>query len=158
VAVDDKGNLYVAWYDGGSGKAVPTVNLASSPDGTAFTPIATQDTQNAAFPTVAVRPDGSQGYLGWSGTQSQAMRLGVHGSTESLAIAAPSPTSTASIPTGPACGQDKKVALDETAQGTAFKQQCLVADAGKDFSIVFDNLDPVASTGPHNITIYSDAA
>ena len=158
VAVDDKGAIYVAWYDAGSGDATPSVILASSTDGNAFTPIATQDTQNGAFPSVAVRPDGSQVYLGWYGTPNQDMRLGVHGNTESLAIAAPSPTSTATIPTGPTCGADKKVALDETAQGTAFKQGCLVADAGKDFSIVFDNLDPVAATGPHNITIYTDAA
>jgi plastocyanin len=156
VAVDDKGTIYVAWYDGGSSSAVPTVNVSSSPDGNAFTPIATQDTQNGAFPSVAVRSDGSQVYLGWYGTPNQDMRLGVHGNTESLAIAAPSPTPSVAAPSGPSgCGDNGKIALDETAQGIAFKDTCLVAPAGKDFSINFDNQD---SGTDHNIAIADSEA
>jgi plastocyanin len=151
VAVDDKGTIYVAWYDGGNTTTPESVNLVSSGDGSAFTEVATQDTQGGAFPSVAVRPDGSQVYLAWYGTSQQDMRLGVHGNTESLAIAAPSPTPSVAPPAGPSnCGDNGKVALKETAQGIAFKDTCLVAPAGKDFSITFDNQD--AGT-PHNIAI-----
>ena len=40
------------------------------------------------------------------------------------------------------CGEDGKVALDMSAQNIAFETNCLVAAAGTDFSINFDNKDP----------------
>ena len=42
------------------------------------------------------------------------------------------------------------------AEGTAFEPTCLVAPAGEPFPIEFDNRDPVAVTGPHNIAIAVD--
>jgi len=54
-----------------------------------------------------------------------------------------------------ACGKDGKVLLDETAQGLAFQQTCLVAPAGQPFTINFDNQD--AGT-QHNIAIFTDSS
>ena len=44
------------------------------------------------------------------------------------------------------------------AQGTAFDPTCLVAPAGEDFTINFDNQDPAATVGQHNIAIAVDEA
>jgi plastocyanin len=155
VAVDDKGKVYVTWYDGDT----DSVLLASSDDGSTFTTIQTQGTQGGAYPSVAVKGDGSTIYVTWYGQQNQDLRLGVQGDVASLAVAAPSPTpppGTGPSPSGSAtCGDDSKIALDETAQGTQFKDTCLVAAAGKDFSINFDNQDAGIL---HNIAIATDAA
>jgi plastocyanin len=155
VAVDDKGKVYVTWYDG----TKDSVMLASG-DGTTFTPVQTQDTQGGAYPSVAVTPDGSKVYVSWYGEQGQDLRLGVEGGDAgALAVAVPSPTPSVAAGGGPStCGTNKTIALNETAQGTAFLDKCLVAPAGKDFSIVFDDKDDAAVIGQHNIAIYSDAA
>lgn len=157
VAVDDKGRVYVTWYDG----ATDSVLLASG-DGTTFTPVSTQDTQGGAYPSVAVAPDGSKIYVTWYAEQDQDLRLGIQGGDASaLDVAVPSPTpppGSAPPTTGPTCGADGKVALNETAQGTAFQDQCLVAPAGKNFSIIFDDKDVASVTGQHNIAIATDSA
>ena len=51
-----------------------------------------------------------------------------------------------------------KPVLQIVAEGTAFDPTCLVAPAGEPFTIEFDNRDPVAATGPHNIAIAVDEA
>jgi hypothetical protein len=155
IAVDDKGTVYVTWYDGDT----DTVLLASSDDGSTFKTIQTQGTQGGAYPSVAVRGDGSRVYVTWYGQQNKDLRLGVQGDVASLAVAVPSPTPAPGVgppPSGSAtCGDDGKIALDEIAQGTAFKDTCLVGPAGKDFSINFDNEDPGIL---HNIAIATDSA
>ena len=122
----------------------------------------TQDTQEGAYPSVAVKADGSTVYLTWYGEENQDLRMGILADVPGLAVAVPSPTqppgSPPPSPGGSTCGSDGKIALTETAQGTSFLDQCLVAPAGKDFSIVFDDKDDAATIGQHNIAIASDAA
>jgi plastocyanin len=153
VAVDDNGKIYVTWYDGASDSV-----LLSTGDGSTFARVQTQDTQGAAYPSVAVKADGSTVYVAWYGEENEDLRLGVQGDAAALAVAVPSPTASVGAAPPPAeCGKDGKVALDETAQGTAFLDACLVAPAGKDFSIAFDDKDDVNVVGQHNIVIASDA-
>jgi hypothetical protein len=154
VAVDDNGKIYVTWYDGQK-DAVQVVNG----DGTTFTPIPTNNTDGGRYPSIAVAHDGSLVYVAWYSPSTQDQLLGVWGNQPSYAIGYVSPTSPPGAAPGPVtCGQDKKIALDEVALATHFENQCLVAPAAKDFTINFDNQDPVASTGPHNIAIASDSS
>jgi plastocyanin len=153
VAVDDSGTIYVAWYD----EATRSILLASG-DGSSFSPLRTQDTGGGAYPSLAVTPDGSMVYVSWYAVKSQDLLLGTYGDTKGLAVAAPSPTSTATAaaPTvsGKACGSDGKVALDQVAKSIQFQDPCLVAPAGQPFSINFDNQDAGI---PHNIQIFTDS-
>lgn len=151
VAVDDSGALYVTWWDGDSN----SVLLAMSKDGSAFTPVDTSDTQGGAYPSIAVIPDGSTVYLSWYGELNQDLRLGVLGDLKGPAVAAPSPTPSAPPAGGgtTGCGDDGKIALDEVAANILFKNTCLVAPAGQDFSVNFDNTD--AGT-VHNMAFSTD--
>jgi plastocyanin len=145
VAVDDEGVRYVTWSDGGS------ILLASSEDGTTFSPIETGDTQGGAYPAVAVAADGSSVFVTWYDMVGQDLRLGVQADVQDLQIAAPSPTTevTAQAPEG--CGDDGKEALDVSAQtGNTFDTNCLVAPVGSKFAINFDNTD---TTQPHNVDV-----
>ncbi len=154
VAVDDNAKIYVTWYD----PSTDSVLLASG-DGTTFAPLETQDTAGGAYPSVAVTPDGSMVYVAWYAVADQDLLLGTYGETNSLAVAVPSPTSSAVAgppsSSGPACGSDGKIALNEVAKGIAFQDTCLVAPAGQSFSINFDNQDAGV---PHNIEIFKDSA
>jgi hypothetical protein len=157
VAVDDNGKIYVAWYDGES----DAVQLAASSDGTTFTSIETTNTTGGRYPALAVSPDGSSVYLTWYHNDVQDLLLGTQGSAPCDQVACPSPTAApgqVTPPTTNRCGQDKTIALDEVAKGTAFVNTCLVAPADKSFSINFDDQDPATSIGPHNIVITTDEA
>jgi plastocyanin len=151
VAVDDNGKIYVTWYDGQK-DAVQVV----SGDGTAFTPIPATNTEGGRYPSIAVAHDGSLVYVAWYANGTQDQLLGVWGNQPSYAIGYPSPTS-AGVPPPSAviCGKDKTIALDEVAAGLSFKSPCLVAPAGKSFSVNFDNQD---ATTVHNMAFFSDQA
>jgi plastocyanin len=155
VAVDDSGKIYVTYYDG-AGDSIKVV----SGDGATFAPISTTDTQGGRYPSIAVTPDGSLVYVAWYASSGQDLLMGVWGNQPSYAIGYLSPTPPPGPPPPPGgatCGADKKVALSEIAKGTAFQATCLVAAPGKAFSVSFDNQDPVASTGPHNMAFFSDS-
>jgi plastocyanin len=154
IAVDGEGTIWVAWEDREG------IHLASSEGGKAFEEVELpQTTGGGVSPSVAVTEDGSSVYLAWYDPVNADLRVGVYAEIADLKIAMPSPTPAPS-PVGPpaGCGDDKKVVLDIIAKGTAFDPTCLVAPAGDPFTIHFDNQDPVASTGPHNIVIAVDEA
>ncbi len=151
VAVDDNGKLYVTFYDGASGG----VALWSG-DGATFSAVTTSDTNAGAYPSVAVTPDGSRVFITWYGQENEDLRMGIEGDVGDLAVAAPSPAATgAPAPATSGCGDDGKIALDIVAQGIQYDTACLVAPAGQDFQINFDNMD--AGT-PHNVAIATDPA
>lgn len=160
VAVDGSGKIYATYYDGAS----DSVKVVSG-DGTTFAPIQTTDTQGGVYPSIAVTTDGSLVYVAWytkvgaiAGT-GQDLLMGVWGNQPSYAIGylSPPPPPGSGPVVNTNCGADKKIALSEVAQGTAFKDTCLVAPAGKAFKIDFNNQDPVTTTGQHNIAIASDS-
>lgn len=147
VAVDGQGTIWVTWQDGEG------IHLASSEDGGDFEEAELSDTSSGVTPTVAVTEDGSSVYLAWYDLQEQDLRAGALAEVTGLLVAAPSPTAAATTGGAQGCGDDGKPILDIVAAGTSFNTLCLVALAGKPFSVSFDNQDPF----PHNLSIYSDA-
>jgi hypothetical protein len=154
VAVDDTGTTWVTWEDGEG------IHLASGAEGKEIEEVDLPDTSGGVSPTVAITDDGSSVYLAWYDTENGDLRLGTYAEIPDLLIAAPSPPP--QVPTTPrgaeGCGEDGKSVLQIVAEGTAFDPTCLVAPAGEPFTIEFDNRDPVATTGPHNIAIAVDEA
>lgn len=150
VAVDDAGTIYVTWYDKGTG-----VLLASSNDGSGFTPIETSDTSGAGYPSLAVNADGSRIYVAWYDIESQDLRLGVQGELGELLVAQPSPTPEGLPTQGPPtdCEPDG-TDLQIVALGSTFDLDCLAVQAGKDFTLTLDNQDAI----PHDFSIYPSAA
>jgi len=152
VAVDGQGTISVAWEDGEG------VHLASGAEGK-VEKIDTPDTDGGVSPTVAVTEDGATVYLAWYDPENGDLRLGTYAELTDLKIGVPSPApKVVTAPGGATCGKDKKPALSIVAQGTAFDPTCLVAPAGKPFTIEFDDKDPVATVGSHNIVIAKDEA
>jgi plastocyanin len=96
--------------------------------------------------------------LGWYDTLAQNQMIGYLGNVTGIVVARPSPSltraSAAPSATGGSttCGKDKKVALDQVAQGIAFAESCLVAAPGK-FTVNFDNKDAGI---PHNFAVLED--
>jgi plastocyanin len=154
VAVDDTGTIWVTWEDGEG------IHLASGAEGKEIEEIDLPDTSGGVSPTVAITDDGSSVYLAWYDTENGDLRLGAYGEISDLLIAAPSPPpQVPTIPDGAeGCGEDGQPILKIVAEGTAFDPTCLVAPAGEPFTIEFDNRDPVAAIGPHNIAIAVDEA
>jgi hypothetical protein len=151
VAVDDNGTSYVTFYDATTG----AVALWKG-DGTTFTAVATSDTVGGSYPSVAVSPDGAHVFVTWYGVENQDLRMGIQGDPGDLAIAAPSPPATGAPVAAPSgCGDDGKVALALSAAGVQFDTACLVAPAGQDFEIDFDNKDAGV---PHNVAVSTDPA
>jgi len=152
VAVDQAGKVYVAWYDDTS----KSVFLAGSSDGATFSPVATQGTEGAAFPSLGVTPDGSRIYLAWYDVELQDLLVGIQGSVKGLLVAQPSPTPSvipSPSPSAATCSPTgTKLAL--VASGIAFDSSCLAVPAGKPFTISFQNEDAGI---PHNVAIYSDS-
>jgi plastocyanin len=148
VAVDEKGTVYVAWLDQDG------LRLSSGTD--TFTPVDIgHTTQSAASPSLAT--SGSGVALSWYDTDQLNLMAGFLGDLQGLIVAQPSPSLTLSqapSPQGTTCGKDGQPVLDIKAVGIAFDPTCLVAVAGKPFSINFDNQDPAA----HNVAIYTDSS
>jgi plastocyanin len=154
VAGDQDGTTYVTWYDPGTDGVV----LVSSGDGGTYEPVDMgSSTDGGTYPSVAAAADGSRVFVSWYGSTGQDLMLGIWGDLDGLAIAAPSPTpEPGGAPLPANCGEDGKVALDLIAKSVAFNPNCLVAAAGKPFTINFDNQDAAASTGPHNVVITAE--
>ncbi|MGH2642047.1 MAG: cupredoxin domain-containing protein [Actinomycetota bacterium] len=150
VAVDRQGTVWVAWQDGDG------IHLASHAEGT-FEEVELPDTSSGVNPSLALTEDGSSVYLAWYDANEGDLRLGTYGEISGLKIAAPTPLPSPALPDQPGCGEDGEIVLDIVAQGIAFEPTCLVAPAGEPFTINFDNQDPVAETGQHNISIGQDS-
>ncbi|MGZ8567117.1 MAG: cupredoxin domain-containing protein [Actinomycetota bacterium] len=147
VAADAEGTFYVAWQDPAG------VHLAAGQPGS-LESVATQATENGQAPALAVNAEGSV-FLSWYAATGQDLYLGALTENPDILVAAPSPSVVVSVgPVVAPCGEDGEVQLDILALGTAFDPTCLVAPAAEPFVINFDNQDPVASTGPHNVAIY----
>jgi plastocyanin len=146
AAIGSGGTRYVAYDDEG-------IHLSSGTD--SFSAVDLGSTVSTGIdPSLAATDKGAVA-LGWYDTLAQNQMIGYLGNVTGIVVARPSPSltraSAAPSPTGSAnCGQDGKVALDLTAQGTAFLETCLVAAPGK-FTINFDNKD--AGT-LHNVDVY----
>ena len=93
--------------------------------------------------------------LGWYDTLGQNQMLGLLNDDAEILVAQPSPSLTTSqAPEGGGeCGKDGKVALTISATGSAFSTNCLVAEAGKPFTIEFTNNDPI----DHNVALYPNS-
>jgi plastocyanin len=152
IAIDGQGTIWVAWEDGEG------IHLASGAKGK-MEQIETPDTAGGVSPTVAATEDGTSVYLAWYDPGEGDLRLGTYADLTDLKIGVPSPApKVVTAPGGATCGKDNKIVLKIVAQGTAFDPTCLVALAGKPFTIEFDDKDPVATVGPHNIVIAEDEA
>ena len=153
IALDGQGTAWVAWQSGGE------IRMASSESGADFKEIELSETEGGVTPSLAVTEDGATVYLAWYDATDADLRLGFYGEVPpGLLLAAPSPTPAVQTAAPTTCGKDNKVQLSIVAKGTAFNPTCLVAEAGRPFTIDFDNQDPVTSTGPHNIAIAVDEA
>jgi len=147
VAVAGDGTRYLAWDDQG-------IHMASGTD--SFSPVDNLGTtvSTGTDPSLAATDQGAVA-LGWYDTLAQNQMIGFLGNVTDIVVARPSPSLTISqaapAPSGTStCGKDKKVALDLTAQGTAFLETCLVAAPGK-FAINFDNKDAGVL---HNVDVF----
>jgi hypothetical protein len=147
VAVDEQGNISVAWEDGAG------IHLASGAGGK-IEEIEMPDTGVGVNPTVAVTDDGASVYLAWYEPEAGDLRLGTYGEISGLKIGVPSPAPTPAPPNVANCGDDGQLVLDIVAQGSTFDPQCLVAPAAEPFTINYDNKDPFV----HNIVIATDEA
>jgi plastocyanin len=148
VTAGTDGTIYVAWDNGDSG-----VTFVSRAD-TSFSPISLgPNASTSAHPALASSDAGV--FLSWYDTLNEDLMLGVQGDVQNLIVAQPQPSLVPSFaPAAPSeCGKDKKVQLDIIAQNIAFDPTCLVADAGKSFTINFDNED---SGTLHNIDVYDE--
>ena len=152
IAVDDQATAYVAW------QSADGVHLASG-DGSTFEERQTLGTENGVTPDVDVAPDGSHVYVSWYDPEAQDVLMGTLGSIGDLALANPSPIPPPSPPPSSAsaeCGANGEFILDIVARGTAFDKSCLVGPADQPFELAFDNEDPVATVGAHNVAIFTE--
>jgi plastocyanin len=150
VAVDQQGTVWIAWQDGEG------IHLASQADD-AIEEVELPDTSSGVSPSLAITEDGSSVYVAWYDADEGDLRLGTYGEIPDLLIAAPTPLPSPAPADQVGCGEDGQIVLDIVAEGTAFEPTCLVAPAGESFTINFDNRDPVATTGQHNIAIGADS-
>ena len=144
VVAGKDGSIYVAWDDETKG-----LQFASGTD--SFSPIDIGTTATGGkHPALAASDKGV--VLSWYDAVNQNLMVGVQGDVQNILVANPPPSiiPSPSAPSTANCGKNGKIALDETAQGIAFQQPCLVAPAEKAFTINFDNKDPVQ----HDISIY----
>jgi plastocyanin len=153
IAANDRGEVYVTWYDPGS----DAVGLAST-TGEGFDPVEVKDSTNGGtLPAVAATPDGSAVYVAWYDQTSQDLLLGTYAEVSGLDLAVPSPTpSAAPTTTQPTteCTKVSKGVVDIVAQGIAFDTNCIDAPADAPFTIALDNKD----TGiQHNVSVYPSA-
>ena len=148
VALDDEGVVYVAWDDANG------VHMASG-DGTSFEQVETQDTAGGAMPSIAPTADGARVYLAWYDPEGQDLLLGVYGDVGELSLANPSPIpppEPGAVDSGGECGEDGEPILEIASSGTSFTSNCLVAPEGEEFTITYDNPDPIL----HNIAVYTE--
>jgi plastocyanin len=145
VAVAGDGTRYVAWDDQG-------IRMASGKDSFASVDNLGSTVSTGTDPSLAATDDGTVA-LGWYDTLAQNQMIGFLGNVTDIVVARPSPSLTLSQapapPAGGECGKDKKVQLDQAAEGLSFTETCLVAAPGK-FTVNFDNK---AAGVPHNFAV-----
>jgi plastocyanin len=150
VTADSTGATYVAW-DGESGVTF----VSAAKDSQTFNPIALGPSgSSSAHPALAASDAGV--FLTWYDTVNQDLMMGQYADVQNLIVAQPQPSIVPSFGAtgGAECGTDNKVVLDVVAQGLAFTPTCLVAQAGKPFTITMDNKD--AGT-QHDVSIFPSA-
>jgi plastocyanin len=151
VTAGSDGATYVAWDDGDTGVTF----VSAAKDSTTFNeiPLGPSGT-SSAHPALAASDAGV--FLIWYDTINQDLMMGQYGDVQSLIVANPQPSIVPSFGAtgGAECGTDNKVVLDVVAQGLAFTPTCLVAQAGKPFTITMDNKD--AGT-QHDVSIFPSA-
>jgi plastocyanin len=170
IDVDDHGTYALGWTDA-TGDTT-TIGFGTGTAGKAATPIATGDTTDGSYPSVAVTPDGATSFLSWylGATGAEAggivpgedLLLGTYGDVQGLALAVQSPTPTGGAPSASptpssTCEQaDKSDTVQVVAQGIAFTPDtsCIEVPAGTPFTIHFDNKDAATQ---HNIAIFPSA-
>jgi plastocyanin len=148
VAVDPKGNEYVAWADPSAG-----IKLARASGG-GFTPIKTAGTTTyGELPTIAATSKG-QIELAWFQSRTQDLWLGTYPQSSVGQYAVPSPTPTvaqASAPPPQACARtDVDITAPPGAATTGFSTTNVSAPGKKPFVICFDNADSTL----HNVAIF----
>jgi plastocyanin len=149
LAVDGQGTTWVAWQDATS------IHLASSESDGEFKEVQLAETEGGVTPAVAATEDGSTVYLAWYDAADADLRLGFYGEAQDLLVAAVSPTPAVVTAAPTTCGENKKPVLTVVAQNITFDPTCLVATAGKPFTITFDNQDDGIT---HNVVIATDEA
>ena len=143
-----RGSSYVAWDDANG------VHMASG-DGASFEQVETQDTAGGAMPSIAPTADGARVYLSWYDPDGQDLLLGIYGDVGELSLANPSPIpppEPGAVDSGGECGEDGEPILEIASSGTSFTSNCLVAPEGEEFTITYDNPDPIL----HNIAVYTE--
>lgn len=170
IDVDDNGTYSLGWTDA-TGEAT-TIGFGTGTAGKAATPIATGDTTDGSYPSVAVTPHGATSFVVWylsatvtaSGgiVPGEDLLLGTYGDVQGLDLAVQSPTPTGGAPSASptpsaTCEQaDKTDTVQVVAQGIAFTPDtsCIQVPAGTPFTIHFDNQDAATQ---HNIAIFPSA-
>ncbi len=156
LAVDDQGTVYVTWKDPSANR----VMLVSGSGGT-FTTIETSNTAGGQNPSVGVTPDGSFAYLAWYDRWNQNLQLATYGDVSGLGLllANPSPTPNGIPSVAPTAqcapsGTRLQLTAPAGAATNGFAEKCLAVDAGKAFTVDFNNQDSIA----HNMSIYTDSS
>ena len=151
VTADPNGAVYVAWDNGDSGVTF----VSAAKDSQTFSQISLgPSASSSAAPSLAAADTGV--FLTWYDTVSQNLMMGQYADVQNLIVANPQPSITVSAAPGGGAGcSGKQPVLDIVAQNTTFDPTCLIADAGKPFTINFDNKDNGSATGPHNIDVYT---
>jgi plastocyanin len=146
VTAAKDGTIYVAWDNGDQG-----VSFVQGTD--TFTPVegVGPSATTGAHPALAASDAGT--YISWYDTVTQDLMVGALADVQNLIVANPQPSITPSFGPAGQCGQNKKVQLDITAPNISFDPTCLVADAGKPFTINFDNQD---TANQHNLDVLDE--
>lgn len=161
VAVDATGRVAVAWFDAASG----TIALAESPDGTTYATVETGGLRASANPAVAINADPAKTAVAWYDVERSDLMLGRNGDLSDLTIALaspipqPRPIGDGMVPTVPSdCVDAVDGRVTVVAVGVAFTDgSCIRVAADEPFVIDFDNQDPAATAGQHNIAIFPSA-
>ena len=157
VAMTDDGGVFLTYRDPGE----DAVLLLSSADGGSFEPIETRGTEAGRWPDVAVTPDGASVSLAWYAPEQQDLAYGTYTEVSGIKVAAPSPpfavgsVSGGSVECSPEFAEvvsDLEVTALAGAVNSGFEETCLVAAAGEELTLTFDNQDPGQS---HNAAFYT---
>ena len=157
VAADAGGIVTASWQD-----PVLGIGLASGPVAGPLTRVVTTAVGVAEHPSVAAVADGSATFVSWYDPANTDLFVGVYGGAD-LAFALPSPTvgpmQTSGAPMPPTnCTDAVDGKVTVVAQGVAFTDgSCIRVVADEPFTISFDDRDPAASVGQHNIAIFKSA-
>lgn len=161
IAVDGGGRVAVAWYDA----STLSVALAESVDGSSYASVETAGIRSAADPAVAIGADPAQTAVVWYDVERSDLMVGRHADLADLTIALaspipqPKPVGDGSVPTVPSdCVDAVDGRVTVVAVGVAFTDgSCIRVAADEAFVIDFDNQDPAATAGQHNIAIFPSA-